>query len=114
MNRLRQLQVYALVMSLLLLGTSLYVISYQTTFNIKWLVILVISVLYFNSEAISKKTGMKVFYIVMLVLFYILSKFLETSFLILTVNAWTATLLFVLFLSVFFLATFFRNRRKSK
>ncbi|VTS40084.1 Uncharacterised protein [Streptococcus pseudoporcinus] len=98
MKNYKLLQAYCFVVAILFLGTSFYIFGSQHTFKLNWFVILIISILYFNSEKISNILNTKIFYILLLILSYILSKFFDKEFFKININLMAAIIIFLIFL----------------
>lgn len=98
-------------MGLLFLGTSLYIMLYHNTFNVKWLLIAVITLLYFYSEKIGKLLNQKVVYILLFGLSYFFSKFCDTKFFCVTINS-NISLLITLFFIILFISSLFFSKNK--
>lgn len=101
MKNYKLLQAYCFVVAILFLGTSFYIFGSQHTFKLNWFVLLIISILYFNSEKISNILNIKIFYILLLILSYILSKFFDKEFFKININLMVAIIIFLIFLISF-------------
>lgn len=88
---------YLVVLVVLFASTTLYTLISHDVFKLKWMVLLVLSVLYFNQETFSNRLSKKSFYALLVIVVYILSKWFETG--IFYVNLGT-TLSFIFFLVV--------------
>lgn len=110
MKNYKLLQAYCFVVAILFLGTSFYIFGSQHTFKLNWFVILIISILYFNSEKISNILNIKIFYILLLILSYILSKFFDKEFFKININLMVAIIIFLIFLISFIDIYCFKKR----
>lgn len=105
-SKVSETQIYCFFMSLLFLGTSVYIYVSNTTFQVKWVVILITSVLYFYSGKLSKWIVPKILYILFFVIFYILSVFFKADYFYITINLTVSVLLTLLFLALFIVSLF--------
>lgn len=112
--KLSKFQMYNLFMCLLFLCTTLYIALYKNTFNTNWLILFIFSTLYFNSEKILKLVNNKVFYLLVFIIIYVLSKFLKLSCFYVVVDLSVAISLTSLFFTLFFISLFRNSIRKRQ